>query len=406
MRRLRPFVAAVVLIAGACTGSVASEQLVADIAERVGGGVWAVTADGCGWRTTGSAFAIDQRHLVTNRHVIANDSTPTIRSRDGEERSGKVSGSEDHPDIAVIEVDRDLPLTLPWAPTEALTAKEPLVAIGYPEPTNAFTASSGQILSFQGPQGTREAALANTPINHGSSGGPGVRANASVAGVVTLMLLREGSPDRVAILFTSHTVRPVIEGFIRQPRYVRSTCGLGPDYIPPVPKTYDIPEAPPTAEPLAPLPAPKAQPAQAAEATRDPLADYPQWTEPPPPPCPDGNVVTQVDEVTATEKQDDPGRWVVHVKGRVLNRSTNEIYIHEVKVRVEGDPGAEGSPVPDPRNVQADSSALWEFGDAEVYSPGSQPTRDSVTVVLDWRWTGQQISCPTTPPATATPQQS
>jgi hypothetical protein len=388
----------------ACSGSVASDKLVADIAEHVGAGVWAVTAEGCGWRARGSAFAIDSRHLVTNRHVIANDSSPTIRSRDGEERRGKVIGSEEQPDIAVIEVSRDLPVTLPWAPTKSLSRWEPLIAIGYPVPDNECKASAGQIISFQGPHNTREAALANTPIDHGNSGGPGVRSDASVAGVVTLMLLRTQPAERVAILFTADTVLPAVAEFVSRPRRVLSTCGLGPDYIPPIPKGYDIPAPPPTPKPVDQLAlATDAPRATLPPPTEDPLANYPQWTEPPRPPCPTGQVVTQIDEVTATEKQDDPGWWIVHVKGQVINRTTEEIYIHRIDVAIKGDPGASGSPPPDHSYAQPEGSSRWEFGDVEVRSPDSQPSRDTTSVDVTWRWTDEETSCPTTAPATATP---
>ncbi|HYZ92987.1 MAG TPA: serine protease [Actinomycetota bacterium] len=386
-----------VTLVACARGSIATDQLVADLAARAGGGVWSVAAEGCGWLTRGSAFAVDERHLVTNRHVIANDSTPTIQSRDGKKRTGKVIGAARHPDIAVIEVTEDLPVKLPWAPTEALEAREPLVAIGYPEPKNVFAASPGQIVNFQGPNGVREAALANTPINHGSSGGPGLRADASVAGVVTLMLLREEPSEPVAIMFTADTVRPAVTDFIAHPRYVRSTCGLGPDYIPPVPKRYDIPAPPPTARPPVVLPAPKPTTAKAAP-TRDPLADRPQYTDPPRAPCPSGDAAVRVDEYTASEQPDNPGWWSVHIKGVVLNRSTAEIYVHRIDVEIKGDPNVGGSTASTPQNIPVDGSAPWEFGDESVHSPEGPPTKETTAINLVWRWRGDAISCPTGTP--------
>lgn len=404
LRRSIARVLAVLLVSFvACSsGSIASDQLVADLASRVGGGVWAVLAEGCGWRTKGSAFAIDARHLVTNRHVVANDSTPTLRSKDGRKRTGKVIGSVADPDVAVIEVGEDLPVTLPWAPTPTLTEREPLVAIGYPEPTNQFSASPGQIVSFQGRNGAREAALANTPINHGSSGGPGLRADASVAGVVTMMLLRERPQDRVAILFTADKVRPTVADFIRRPRYVRSTCGLGPDYVPPVPKRFDIQAAPPTAKPVTRLPSPNPT-LPRPTPTVDPLADYPQYTEPPQAPCPKGYAIAQIDEVTSTEKSEDPGSSVVLVNGQVFNRRSAEIYVHRIDVEIKGDPPATGSTVSDPQYVVEDGSAPWELGDVTVHGPEGPPTNETTQATVIWRWRGEAISCPTgTPPPTPT----
>jgi S1-C subfamily serine protease len=397
---------ALALVACACSGAIASDRLVADIADHVGDGVWAVTAEGCGWRFRGSAFAIDSRHLVTNRHVIANDSSPMIRSRNGEVRRGKVIGSNEQPDIAVIEVEKDLPVTLPWAPTKKLKRWEPLIAIGYPVPENEFKASAGQIVSFQGPDGRKEAALANTPIDHGNSGGPGVRADASVAGVVTQMLLRTHLAERVAILFTADTVLPMVADFITRPRRVLSTCGLGPDYIPPVPKSYKITAPPPTPKPVSQLALKTGAPkATLPPPTEDPLANYPQYTEPPTPVCPTGQVVAQIDEMTATEDPSEQGSWIVHMKGRVFNRTTHEIYIHRIDVTIKGDPDVQGSPAPDRQNVDPDGSAAWEFGDVTVHS-SEAPNRETTRVDVTWRWTGDEISCATTAPATSTPSPS
>jgi hypothetical protein len=223
-----------------------------------------------------------------------------------------------------------------------------------------------------------------------------VRANASVAGVVTLMLLREGSDDRVAILFTADTVRPAAERFIRRPQRVLSTCGLGPDYIPPVPKTYEIPEPPPTAEPVritAPPATPRPPPATATP-TREPQATYPRWTPPPPPPCPEGSANAHVDEVAATEKPEEPGTWVVRVKGRVTNDGSGEIYIERITVRIEGETPFEGEAEPDRRTLEPQGAAGWELADAEVRS-AEAPTQETTTATLEWRWTGEAISCPT-----------
>lgn len=349
----------------------------------------------------GSAFAIDARHLVTNRHVVANDSSPKLESKDGEERTGKVIGSSAHPDVAIIEVTEDLPQALPWADTKSLSKREPLIAIGYPAPANTFTASAGQIVNFQGPNGTREAALANTPIDHGNSGGPGVRADASVAGVVTLMKLSDDPADRVAILSTADAVRPTIEDFIKRPTTVLSTCGLGPDYIPPIPKTYDIPEPPPTAAPVVALPklvsTPRAQ-NRLPTPTVDPLANYPQWTEPPRAPCPTGRAVAQIDEVASTEQPEQPGWWFVTVRGHVVNESSADIWIRRIDVEIDGDPVVKGEATPDQTTVEPKGTASWSFGEASVYSPEAQPTKETTRAALTWTWTGNNVTCPTDSP--------
>src|SRR5690606_6691693 len=56
----------------------------AELVERFGDAVWRVEVEGCGVTGTGSAFAIDEHHLVTNAHVVGVDPHPRLVSRDGE----------------------------------------------------------------------------------------------------------------------------------------------------------------------------------------------------------------------------------------------------------------------------------------------------------------------------------
>lgn len=384
-------VLALALLAGACGESSLAWHDIAGVADRAAAAVWRVEAKGCGWNSKGSAFAIDNRHLVTNRHVVAVDSSPQIRSRSGRMLAGRVIGSAEHPDLAVIEVSDDLPMRLPFAGTASLGPHEPLVVLGYPAPKHAFKVSAGRIVNFQGPEkAPREAALTNVPIAQGNSGGPGLRSDASVAGVVTLMRLRSSSRDRVAVMFTADTVRPLIQRFITKPKKVLSTCGLGPDYVPPVPKTYEIKEAPPTAPPVEKLPAveatpkPRVPPATPVPSVADVATDEPRPTpEPTRAPCPTGTVSTRVDEVSSTEKEGEPGTWIVRVRGTVTNEATSDIRIRRVYVHVEGNPPVNLStgartPVLSPR-----ASSPWEPPEFEVRSD-AQPAEAAAFASWDW----------------------
>lgn len=391
---LRRLAVALVLVAAGCSAPVLRATDIAAVAERAAAAVWRVDATGCGWRSTGSAFAIGDRHLVTNRHVVAVDSSPDIRSRDGHVRNGRVIGSAEHPDLAVIEVSDDLPVKLPLASTESLGPREPLVVLGYPAPAHAFKVSAGRIVNFQGTdRAPREAALTNVPISLGNSGGPGLRSDASVAGVVTRMRLRSDSKDKVAIMFTADAVRTVIDRFIAQPRKVLSTCGLGPDYVPPVPKTYEIEKAPATAPPVAELPAAKATPKPrvptiapvqtlpAARPTTGPPA--PDDPTPSPVPCPTGTVTTRVEEVAATEKQDEPGSWLVRVRGTVKNETTSDVRVSAVYVHVDGDPPANVAASARTPVLSENGSSPWDAPEVEVRSE-ERPMEATAFARWDW----------------------
>ncbi|HEX9548359.1 MAG TPA: serine protease [Acidimicrobiales bacterium] len=248
------------------------------LAKRFGAAVWRVETNGCGFTRSGSAFAVDAHHLVTNNHVISNDSAPIVRSPTGQALHGRVIGTSNTPDIAVIEVTEKLPLVVGWARTASLAIGEHVVLFGYPLPARRFTVSPGSIVSFQ-PPGARQAILANTAIEHGNSGGPALLSDGTTAGVGTQMTLPHDPAKRVAIIFTTNTVRATVDQFLQHPAAeVLSDCGIGPDYVPPLPPGYSVQTVPPTTPSL-----PTVPPPTVPESTPEP-PDAPIWDVPPAPP--------------------------------------------------------------------------------------------------------------------------
>jgi S1-C subfamily serine protease len=258
--------------------------------------VWRVETQGCGFARSGSSFAIDAHHLVTNNHVISNDSAPTVRSATGEAHQGRVIGSSKAPDIAVIEVKEKLPVVVGWAPTATLVKGEHVVLFGYPLPALRFTVAPGSVVNFQ-PPAAREAILANTAIDHGNSGGPALLSDGAAAGVATQMTLPSDPAKRVAIVFTTDTVRGTVQQFLQHPATVVSDCGIGPDYVPPLPPNYSVPTVPPPQPALPPGPEPSAP--QAAPGP----PDAPSWDVQPPPPswsAPPSTTSTSTTSTTTT----------------------------------------------------------------------------------------------------------
>lgn len=374
-------------VAGAAAPAAAD---VAALAARVGDAVWRVDTEGCGWLGSGSAFAIDRRHLVTNRHVTANDTSPVVRSRKGKQLQGRVIGATAHPDVAVIRVDDDLPVTVSWAPTPTLLERERLVVLGYPRPEKRFRATSGSIVSFQG---QREAALADAPVERGNSGGPAVRFDASVAGIVTRMSLPANPAERVAIIFTADTVKAAVETFVRQPRDVVSECGLGPDYVPPVPKQYDITEVPPPPpQPAVDLDVPATTATtEAPDVVAPPSTRAEDGPTASTVPCPSGDARARVGEVTATET-DQPGWWQVRVDGMIHNGATDDVTLDGIDVTIPGDPPREAKGFPETRTLAPGDYTTWRADDF-VYSPSARPA--SATAEVSWSWTDRRFSaCP------------
>lgn len=413
-RRSAAMAAAAAILLGSCASDEAGDDAVAgprpvvvapapaalsdaEVVALAGSAVWRVTTEGCDWLGSGSAFAIDAHHLVTNRHVIANDVSPQLTSPTGEQRSGRVIGALQEADVAVIEVDDELPVTLQWAPTSSLVAGEQVVVIGYPAPALEFTATTGSIVNFQGRDGGREAILTDAPINPGNSGGPGLRRDATVAGVVTQMTLDDPG-ERAAIIFTAESVSTAVTDIIADPDDVLSDCGRGPDYVPPIPAHFDVPEAPPpppTTATTVPLPLPTVPVptvrAPAPSSTALPTAALSTTTSTARS-CPTGAARAAVESVTAFPLEQE-GTWEVTVVGQLFNESFAAVSIIDLLVHVdvgEDEPVVVRADVLDPDLESASSSP---FEARVVVDAPSAP--DRAEVELTWTWTDPALAaCP------------
>jgi S1-C subfamily serine protease len=166
----------------------------AELASQFGDAVWQVQAEGCGYVSLGTAFAVGPRTLVTNAHVVENDATPVITSRDGRrDVSAVVAGADVDLDVAVLVVDEDLPVQpLSWISASDLAEGDSLVALGYPVPDHSFTVTPATVMSFQSDGAVREALRLDGVIDKGNSGGPALTATGQVAGVVTSLLNSSG----------------------------------------------------------------------------------------------------------------------------------------------------------------------------------------------------------------------
>jgi hypothetical protein len=196
-----------------------------ELVDEFGPAVWRVETEGCGEVWSGTAWAIDERHLVTNHHVVANSTRPELLARDGTRLVGTVIGWSERPDVAVIRVDRSMGTWLEWAPADELREGQSLLALGYPVPDTVFTATPGSIMSFQSRTGRREAIRTNAALDRGNSGGPALDTRGRVIGVVTEMAPNLGGFQLVPLIFTAAALGDLVEGFMADPAEPRVQCG-------------------------------------------------------------------------------------------------------------------------------------------------------------------------------------
>lgn len=182
---------------------------------------------GTGELGTGSVVDAARRRILTNAHVVIQDSTrkPWARvsvyfkpkkmtgdtKRDlVEPVSGKVLAWDSGLDLALIEVDR-LPegvTSLSLGHPDSVSVGDRVAAIGHPEQGGLWTLTTGVIstvLADLGGVKGKDAFQTDTSINRGNSGGPLLDASARIVGVNTLMSRK--AADGLAITSVNFAVK-------------------------------------------------------------------------------------------------------------------------------------------------------------------------------------------------------
>ncbi|GAA3740920.1 hypothetical protein GCM10022225_25320 [Plantactinospora mayteni] len=149
-------------------------------------------------RAGGSGFAVDERHVITNSHVVAGATTVSVVGQDGRRLDAEVVGRDPGSDIAVLRVSSAGVLQPLRIAAADVRVGEPVLAVGSPLGlSGTVTAGIVSALDRQvrlGNSGARQSAIqTDASINPGNSGGPLVNARGEVVGVNTAIATLEGS---------------------------------------------------------------------------------------------------------------------------------------------------------------------------------------------------------------------
>jgi len=168
----------------------------------------------------GSGFVYDDRHVVTNAHVVGDVDRVDVRFSDGDWRVGTVAGTDAYTDLAVLRVD-DLPAT-----AEGLSVAEngpepgtPVAALGNPMGLDGSITTgvvSGRNRSMATAEGFTipDVVQTDAAVNPGSSGGPLVTLDGTVVGVN-----RARGGDNIGFAVSAPVIRRVVPALIADGRY-------------------------------------------------------------------------------------------------------------------------------------------------------------------------------------------
>ena len=180
---------------------------------------------------SGTAWMYDDRHLVTNEHIVGDARSAAVRFRNAGWREARIVGSDVYSDLGVVRVadPPDDAEPLPLVDSEAPVGTE-VVAVGNPFGlSGSVTAGivSGNDRSLDAPNGFSipDAVQTDAAANPGNSGGPLVTLDSAVAGVINSGV-RGG--DNVGFAISAALTERVVPALIGRGEYEHSYVGIAP----------------------------------------------------------------------------------------------------------------------------------------------------------------------------------
>ena len=182
---------------------------------------------------SGTGFIIDdQGHIVTNWHVVDGGDRFSVVFADGTSRPATLVGSDQISDLAVVQVDGDVPAVVSLGDSAALLPGQSVLAIGSPLGTFTNTVTEG-IVSALGRNLPEAGYYTNliqhdAAINPGNSGGPLFNLAGKVVGVNTLGIPTENGQPVQGLFFAipSNTVKEIAAKLIAAGEVVYPYLGI------------------------------------------------------------------------------------------------------------------------------------------------------------------------------------
>lgn len=188
-------------------------------------------------QSLGSGFIIDKNGIiVTNKHVVGNAARVKVKLHDGRILDGKVRGTDDLTDIAVIEISDGKQLrAIRIGNSDTLHVGDFTVAVGNPFGLDG-TFTSG-IVSAVGRVGLDSSGLkfiqTDASINQGNSGGPLLNISGEVIGINRMIVSPTGGSVGIGFAIPINEVSNIIGQIQEKGSVERPMLGIS---IAPIPQ--------------------------------------------------------------------------------------------------------------------------------------------------------------------------
>jgi S1-C subfamily serine protease len=187
---------------------------------------------------TGAIF--DRRgYIVTNNHVIEGGQEFVVLFSDGVRRDARLVGADPTTDLAVLQIDGDLPGAATFGDSSKLEPGQPVVAIGSALGEFSNTVTTGIISGLHrdlprqtGPD-LENMIQTDAAINPGNSGGPLLNLQGQVIGINTAVIRQAGSSsgagsvaEGIGFAVPSNVAKVVTERIIAEGTIARPGMGV------------------------------------------------------------------------------------------------------------------------------------------------------------------------------------
>ena len=178
----------------------------------------------------GSGVIIDEKgYILTNNHVIDDAERLKVTLADGRVLRGKVAGTDEVTDLAVLKVESEDPLpAATLGDSDSLKAGQIVMAIGNPFGLTGGPAVTAGIISsldrsIQTRNGVLELIQTDAAINPGNSGGPLVNTKGEVVAINTAnMPYAQGIGFAVPV----NTAKKILQELIEKGKVARPWIGI------------------------------------------------------------------------------------------------------------------------------------------------------------------------------------
>lgn len=167
--------------------------------------------------------------IVTNHHVISNADEVFVTLHDRRDFRAKIIGSDELTDIAVLSIEANDLIEVPFADIHDVEVGDFVLAIGNPFGLK-YTVTSGIISALGrtivGTNTIQDYIQTDASINPGNSGGALINSNGELVGINTAILNRTGANIGIGFAIPISVVRNVTDQLIASGKVERGKIGV------------------------------------------------------------------------------------------------------------------------------------------------------------------------------------